>query len=228
MNTALLQAGRAAASALLCFLPVLAFAAPFTFIRSASRTLTPAALAAAEKIPTAGTVSPDGKTLTFTQKTVRLVAVTGPENDMLSYRMDGLRNPTLVVPKGAVLTVLFVNTDDDMAHNIRFGPPLTAYPTVMEAYVKASAGTPELAPRSSLLHADELILRVPDAPGVYAYLCTVRGHAQGGMAGKLVVQAAAPHASMTMPGAENPMPATPQKPVPSANMPGMCREICRA
>lgn len=189
MNIAFLRAGRTFASALLCLVPAIAFAAPFTLVRSASQTLTPAALAAAQKKQTPGAASPDGKTLTFTQKTVRLVAVTGPENDMLSYRVDGLRNPVLVVPRGAALTLLFVNADDDMAHDIRFGPVLTAHPNVMEAYVKSSAGTPALAHTSeSVLHAEALTLRMPDAPGVYEYCCTVRGHAQGGMAGKVIVR----------------------------------------
>ncbi len=197
MNIALTRAGRILASALPCLvllrlMPALAFAAPFTLIRSVLKTLTPVTLSAAEKTQTPGVVSLNGKMLTFTQKAVRLVAETGPENDMLSYRIDGLRNPTLVVPKGAVLTLLFVNTDDDMAHDIRFGAVLPAYPNVMTAYGKSSAGSPELAHKSeSVLHGAELTLRMPDTPGVYAYFCTVRGHAQGGMIGKIVVRQAA-------------------------------------
>ena len=86
MNIAFLRAGRTLALALLCLLPALAFAAAlFTLVHSASKTLT-------------------------TQKTIRLVAETGPENDMLSYRIDGLRNPILAVPKGAAVMVLFVTT----------------------------------------------------------------------------------------------------------------------
>ena len=189
MNIAFLRVRRILAPALLCLAPAAAFAAPFTLVRGASQTLTPAALAAAQKKQTPGAVSADGRTLTFTQKTVHLVAVTGPENDMLSYRVNGLRNPTLVVPHGAALTLLFVNTDDDMAHDIRFGPALTIYPNAMNAYVKTSAGTPELAHQSeAVLHGEEVTLRMPDAPGVYSYVCTVRGHAQGGMTGKVVVR----------------------------------------
>ncbi len=178
MNTALMRAGRTLASALLCLMPTMVFAAaPFTLIRSVPKT------------QTAGAVSPDGKTLTFTQKIIRLVAETGPESDMLSYRIDSLRNPMLVVPKGAALTLLFVNTDDDMAHNIRFGTVLSAYPNVMTASLKSSVGTPELDHKSkTALHGEELTLRMPDAPGVYGYWCTVRGHAQGGMVGKVVVR----------------------------------------
>ncbi len=190
MTPAFFRAGRILAS-VLCLAPAgltfAAAAASFTLLRSAPKTLTPAALAAAEKMQTPGRVSPDGKTLTFTQKTIRLVVVTGPENDMLSYRVNSLRNPTLAVPKGAALTLLFVNTDDDMVHDIRFGP-VPSYPNVMAAYGKSSVGTRELAHKSDVLHAEELTLHAPDSPGVYGYFCTVRGHAQGGMAGKVSVR----------------------------------------
>ena len=41
--------------------------------------------------------------------------------DMLSYRVSGKRNPTLNFRKASTLKILFVNTDDDMFHDIRFG-----------------------------------------------------------------------------------------------------------
>ena len=59
----------------------------------------------------------------------------------------------------------------------------------MAAYGKSSIGTRELAHKSeTALHAEELTLHAPDSPGVYGYFCTVRGHAQGGMAGKVIVR----------------------------------------
>lgn len=161
----------------------------FTLTAAAPNMLTPDALASAQKTETKGQIRADGKTLTFGQKIVRLVAVTGPEDDMLSYRIGGLRNPTLVVPRAAMIRLLFVNTDDDMLHNIRFGRVPTATPPVMTAYRKASVGTPDLPHKTeTALHGEEMTLRVPDAPGAYAYLCTLRGHAQGGMIGKVVVK----------------------------------------
>lgn len=161
----------------------------FTLASSVPKTLTPAALAAAQKTQTQGHVSSDSKTLTFTQKAVRLVAVTGPDNDMLSYRIDGLRNPSLVVPRGATLKLLFVNTDDAMFHNIRFGAPQKVYPNLMTTYMKRSVGTPELPHKiETVLHGEELTLRAPATTGTYAYLCTVRGHARGSMVGKVIVK----------------------------------------
>jgi plastocyanin len=197
MNIASLRVGRVLAPALLCLFFCLASASrvpavashSFTLIRSAATTLTPAALAAAQKTETPGHLSLDGKTLAFRQKVVCLVVVTGPENDMLSYRIGGLRNPALVVSQRATVRLLFVNADNDMPHNIRFGPMPKRLPNVMADYMKASVGTPELSHQSStLLHGEELTFQMPAAPGVYAYLCTVRGHAQSGMVGKVIVR----------------------------------------
>lgn len=161
--------------------------AGFQVVRVTPKTLTSAAVTAAGKTATAGKVAADKKTLTFTGKTARLVAATGPENDMLSYRINGLRNPTLVVPKGATLKILFVNTDGDMAHNLRFGAWRAVYPNVVDT--KNSVGTPPLPHGTNASrHAEELTLHVPATPGKYNYFCTVRGHAQGGMRGTLLVR----------------------------------------
>ncbi len=164
-------------------------ASPFTASAGAPKVVTSGELAAAQKTETPSQVSPDGKMLMFQQKIVRLVAVTGPESDMLSYRIDGKRNPTLVVSPGATIKMLFVNTDDDMKHNVRFGAALKAYPSVMTSYIKTSVGTPELAHKSeTAFYGEDLTLHVPTSPGTFVYLCTVRGHAQGGMVGKIIVR----------------------------------------
>lgn len=76
------------------------------------KTLTPSTVAA-QRTETTGHVSADGKALTFGQKIFRIVAVTGAEEDMLSPAIGGKCNPTLVMPRGATVKMLFVNTDDD-------------------------------------------------------------------------------------------------------------------
>jgi len=163
---------------------LMAQAAPLTGITvtgTQSRTLSVAAAAAADKTATHGVVSPDKKTLTFSGKTVRIVARSGPANDMLSYRIDGLKNPTLVVPAGATLKALFINTDDDMAHNMRFG--------TQHLSAAASVGTSDLPHKTrAVFHAADVTLRVPARPSTYYYFCTVPGHAQGGMWGTVSVR----------------------------------------
>ena len=154
-----------------------------TLVGTPSMTLTSAQAAAAEKTATHGIVSADQKTLTYHQRLVRLVVRSGPANDMLSYRIEGLRNPTLVVPAGTTLKALFINMDDDMMHNLRLKVQKMPLKGTME-----SAGTTDLPHKSSAgVHAQELTLRMPMS-GTYTYLCTVPGHAPGGMFGKLIVR----------------------------------------
>lgn len=155
--------------------------ASITVIGVQSKTLSAVAVGAADKIGTHAIVSADKKTLTFRQKTVRLVVRSGPASDMLSYRIAGLRNPTLVVPAGATIKALYINTDDDMTHNLRFGAQHVAS--------APSVGTPNLAHKAeTIFHAADVTLRVPAKPGTYYYFCTVLGHSQGGMWGILIVR----------------------------------------
>ena len=89
----------------------------------------------------------------------------------------------LVVPVGATLKALFIDTDDDMTHNLRF----TAQKPPLKGAVK-STGTLNLPHKaSSSYHAVEMTMHIPVA-GTYAYLCAVPGHAPGGMYGTLIVR----------------------------------------
>ena len=156
-----------------------------SLLKAVPRALPASGFSAAEKAATPGTASRDKKTLAFRTRSVRLVVHTGPENDMLSYRIAGLRNPTLVLPRGAVLNILFVNTDDDMLHDLRFTTQRAPFP--MQPDPKQSLGTTPLRHRTeTTYYSEQLTLRA--APGTYTYLCTVKGHAKGGMFGTLIVR----------------------------------------
>ncbi len=164
-------------------------ASQFAQVSLQFRTLMPSGSLAIDKTATHGLVSADKEVLTFQQQVVRVVVHTGPENDMLSFRINGLRNPVVVVPRGAVLKVLFVNNDGDMSHNIRFGAYDSHFPNDATSLLKTSAGTPPIPHAvGSTLHASELTVKAPTHPGKYAYFCTVRGHAQGGMHGTIEVR----------------------------------------
>jgi len=76
----------------------------FTLVSSEKKTIKEVDLVALEKDQTIGKVAKT--TLTFNEKEIRLVVVTGPGDDMLSYRIQGIRNPTLVVPSAATLRVI--------------------------------------------------------------------------------------------------------------------------
>ena len=156
----------------------------FTLVSSEKKILKSDDLKKAEAAQTVGKV--EGSNFTFTDKEIRLVVVTGPEDDMLSFRIQSVRNPTLVVPAGATLKILFVNVDDDMRHDLRFGHVVGDFAITPET--TETAGTTRLEPKTEdeTLQAEEIVIRA-DSDGLYRYFCSVRGHAKGGMWGNIAV-----------------------------------------
>lgn len=156
----------------------------FKLVSSERKNVKEADLAALEKNQTGG--AKDKTNLTFTAKEIRLVAVTGPEDDMLSYRIQGIRNPNLIVPSGATLRILFVNIDVDMRHDIRFGHVEGDFAIAPE--ITGTAGSQKLEKRAedNTLQAEEIVVQAKE-DGAYKYFCSVRGHAKGGMWGNILV-----------------------------------------
>ena len=171
-------------------LPALAsYAAPtFTAFSSQPRVIAPAALAGIEKNYPGG--KPEGaNSLAYSGKLIRLAVESGPPSDMFTFTSGGRRNPTLVVPRSSTLKILFVNRDDDMLHDLRFGSWNPAAPGAGEPSEKDSVGTDQLPPEGEQgLSTQEITLQVPSVPGHYTYFCTVKGHAQDGMWGKIEVR----------------------------------------
>ncbi len=110
----------------------------------------------------------------------RLVVRSGPSDDMLSYRIEGLRNPQVIVKPGATIHVIFANVDDDMHHDLRFGS--AALPDTL-----GSVGARRLPPSSDEKFSAEEFTLTAIAAGNYKYFCSVRGHAAGGMQGVITV-----------------------------------------
>jgi rusticyanin len=158
---------------------------PFHFTGVTAKQLTAAQLAAAETTRTEGVVGTEKNTLTFTQNEIQLVVRTGPDDDMLSYRIQGLRNPTIVVPEMTTIKVLFINVDEDMSHDFRFGavnPPFKAHPDVSK-----TAGSDQLLPEAEeVYNAQEFSYHV-HSKSTFHYFCSVGSHAKGGMWGAVVV-----------------------------------------
>ena len=168
---------------LLLIVPAFAHEA-FTLVSSERRTVTHEELAKLESSQTTGTKQTD--TLSFKQKDIRLVVITGPEDDMLSYRIQGIRNPTLAVPGGVTIRLLFVNVDSDMRHDLRFGRvagPFTANPDTKETV--GSQKLPAMA-EDHTMQAEELVLKANEN-GTYKYFCSVGSHAKNGMWGNIAV-----------------------------------------
>jgi len=156
----------------------------FTLVGSEKRTVTIDDLIRIEKERTLG--KKDGLRLIFTENEIRLVIVTGPEDDMLSYRIQGMRNPTVVIPSGAVMKILFVNKDGDMVHDLRFARTDGEFASVPA--IDDAAGSERLAHAGDdeKYQAQELVLKAA-SNGVFKYFCSVRGHAKGGMWGTIAV-----------------------------------------
>ena len=157
----------------------------FKLVSIESKTINEADLAKIQKEQDTGKV--DKSNITYTGKEIRLVVVTGPEDDMLSYRIQGVRNPNLIVPAGATLKLLFVNIDSDMRHDIRFAH----FPGEFEDIVDAaeSAGSTKLTSRAEgtkAFNGEEMVLTANEE-GAYKYFCSVRTHAKGGMWGNIFV-----------------------------------------
>lgn len=115
---------------------------------------------------------------------LELTALAGPKANMMSFQIDTLSNPEIRVAKGTKLTLNVVNVDDDMVHDLfitRRAPP---YPEKMEA---GRVGTVMLRPyKGKSFSGAELVLKATQ-PGTLYYVCTIPGHAKGGMYGKIVI-----------------------------------------
>jgi rusticyanin len=160
-------------------------ALPFTLDNHQQKSLSAEELAVEEKKQSAGAVSGTPQALTFKDTTIRLVVRTGPDEDMLSYRIAGLRNPTLVVPPHVTLSILFVNTDEDMHHDMRFGVAKRPFPVAPD--ISTTAGSDRLPPAAEGKYSGEELTLHAMAMGSYTYFCSVHGHAKGGMWGTIAV-----------------------------------------
>ncbi len=158
---------------------------PFRSVSSQAITLSEPELASMETKQDPGTVLDSGRSLVFSARTVTIVIRTGPSDDMLSYRIQGLRNPTLDFRPGVEVHLLLANMDDDMHHDLRFGRKMHAY--MPNPDTAGTVGTHRLAPsQSEKFSAEEIVFRSVDT-GTFSYFCSVKGHAAGGMSGHIVI-----------------------------------------
>ena len=141
-------------------------------------------------MPAGATADQAANRLTFTSADVHLVVLASPSMPVESFRIAGMTNPTVVVPKGATVSIELVNADSDMAHGLvvtasgeasSWMPMMTAPPAFSGAALwflgeSTSAG----------MHTGTLSFTAGTS-GTYQYLCPVPGHAQEGMAGTFVV-----------------------------------------
>ncbi|MHB8293349.1 MAG: cupredoxin domain-containing protein [Acidimicrobiales bacterium] len=137
----------------------------------------------------------DAKTNTVTYKSqaVNLVALASPHGKPnMTWEIDGLVNPTVVVPPNAHLNVVLVNTDWGYMHGFELTTTAPPYPHMAMAGVVDSFFLMPLPPRTthSVTTASYYTRTGSITPpaGTYHYLCPVPGHAAAGMFGTLVVR----------------------------------------
>lgn len=133
-----------------------------------------------------------GGTITYASTEVDLVVLGAPGNRPgMFWQVDGLVNPTVVVPAGASITVHFADDDPGHSHGFEVTTAAPPFPKMaMMASRVAAPGAlimPVPAPRGGSWYGATIRFRAP-RPDVYHYLCPVPGHARQGMWGTLTVR----------------------------------------
>jgi rusticyanin len=110
-----------------------------------------------------------------------------------NFEVAGMVDPTVVVPRGAQVTVQFANADTDMAHGLvvtaNTGAASSPMPMMATAPAFSGAAFWFLGDATSAgMHTGTLSFTAATA-GTYEYLCPVPGHAEEGMAGSFLVEA---------------------------------------
>ena len=149
------------------------------------------ATALAQQIPAGATVDSSANRITFTTTSVNLVVAASPSMPAENFRIAGLTNPTVVVPKGAKVTVTFVNADSDMAHGLVVSASRAAsswMPMMSAPQAFSGSAVWFLGESTSAGMHTGTVSFTAATPGAYEYLCPVPGHAQKGMAGNLIVR----------------------------------------
>ena len=107
-----------------------------------------------------------------------------------AFVIYGLINPTVIIPKGAIVHVEFINLDSSEYHNVIMtatGPPYQYMPmSAMNGIVSMMPVIPHADYSSGYAYKYNYITAFSN-PGTYWYICTYPGHAQMGMYGKIIV-----------------------------------------
>lgn len=133
-------------------------------------------------------------TVTYVGLSPTIVALASPHGQPnMTWEIDGLVNPTVVVRPGARITVDLVNTDWGYMHGLEITTTPPPYPYMATMGIANHTLLMPLPPRTSKdLAAAQYSMRVGAVsltPGTYYYLCPVPGHAQSGMYGVISVRA---------------------------------------
>lgn len=140
------------------------------------------------------TIDRKTNTVSYAGNSVTLVALASPHGaPNMTWEIDGLVNPTVVVRSGTKVTVDLVNTDWGYLHGFELTttPPPYAYMAMMGAASNLLMMPLPARTTKSLTNAayHTSSATFTASAGTYYYLCPVPGHAQQGMHGVLQVTA---------------------------------------
>lgn len=135
-------------------------------------------------------VDEQANTVTYTGDEVKLVFVGGPEEADEKFVVNGLVNPTVYIPKGATVTLEFINADEGMPHafEITTVEPPYYYMAMMGGGVYPGSFISTLPDAQNDAYPSVEITFEANIAGTFYYICQYPGHAQEGMYGKLIIE----------------------------------------
>ena len=143
-----------------------------------------------EATPTGAIVDRSANRITFASGDVRLTMLASPPDGKdLTFRIAGLVDPSIVVARGASVSIQLINADPDMSHNVAVvdaRPPFATMPMMTGAPFAGAVSAPLGDPTSAGMPG-ETISFTASTSGTFTYLCQVPGHASAGMYGTFEV-----------------------------------------
>ena len=162
-------------------------------VRGSRQVADPAiAPALSHRVAAIAIIDRQANTITYHSGQVALVALASPASGPdMTWTVDGLVNPTVVIPRGAYVSVRFFDADKDAMHGweLTRTPPPYPYMAMMDAPV-AFPGAFAMPVRGTTARrwVGRTVRFTASSAGTYSYICPVPGHAQQGMHGTLVVR----------------------------------------
>ena len=151
-----------------------------------------AARALSQQAAATATIDRQTNTITYHGAQVQIVALASPDTGPdMTWNVDGLVNPTIVIPKGAAVTVDFFNADTGTMHGWELTatpPPYQSMAMMYAAVALPGAFTMPVAPPTAQTWFGRTVQFTIPNPGTFYYICPVPGHAQKGMYGQLIVR----------------------------------------
>ena len=143
----------------------------------------------ANQVPAGATVDRAANMIRFHTGNATMTVVANPPNGRdMAFRIAGLENPTIRIPRRARVTIRFVNGDSDSAHGwLLLDPVVQVGSTVHGPRAFPGADAPILGDPTPAGQPMETITFRATTDGTYRYECPVPGHAAMGMQGTLDV-----------------------------------------